>query len=851
MKNNLKKLLVLLLAANMFAGTTIPAFAEETEEPVVETEIVDNGDGTNTEITTTMTQETDEEGNMTVTVTIEETIDDTTGNVTEDGVTVNYDQTTVTTTTTDPEGKEIGSSTVIDGSETKKWTEEDKGDGEQEEVEVELIPGETTTGTVTTTETTGDTKDSEGEKDYDYTETTTTDRTVTVETSEVEVTVNDSNTGLVGDQEIKMEGLTPVYDENDDIKYRSDGRIDDNSGKDGLFDRNYLSASDTDPSKWTNIPPEGEYKYVGTGEHSKYWIAKVTVTYEKDPVTGETLFDENGNPIIKDITKKDGTNITINGEDATEFGDAELMNTYNGSRATNFMLLDKDGNRVFGYCCDIVTGTVTGKWYSVSNLEDSDYYASEESEEHIRSIAMNGYWGTSDIPKEDGTYETGSLEGIKAKLKDAVENGDIPAEHETYLYSVCSCSPKCTSKMPCQTGGKLQYDENGDPIRVKYNMLDLIDGMTEGEALCATQAAIWSYSNGHQDALSGKDGQVVVDAGGFFNFQGDDTENEPLNNEGNARVEFLYNWLIGLETEEESTVVINEKNFVEDVTLTVKDKVEDHENNLDENEDNDVYHSELNFKLAFIPGENDDLLVQITYTDLDGNEVNVVRRLAGENAEGQSYEDIRPEEDGSYVLKGLKLSENQNFNFDLRLEGTQYLEQGVYVYAPVGGRDVSQTFVGIAEGERNVDVSMGMTIKFDVDEDNHVVAERHWHEEIDPEIDPDDPTPDPEPEDPKPEPKKPEPKPEDPKPEPKKPEPKGKKYSFKVTIETEPEEIVEIEDEDIPLVDIPDEAIPLTDIPDEPIPQTGDSMFWYITGTLAALALSVLSLGKKGKKENA
>ena len=31
----------------------------------------------------------------------------------------------------------------------------------------------------------------------------------------------------------------------------------------------------------------------------------------------------------------------------------------------------------------------------------------------------------------------------------------------------------------------------------------------------------------------------------------------------------------------------------------------------------------------------------------------------------QSYEDIKPEADGSYVLKGLKLSENKDFAFDL------------------------------------------------------------------------------------------------------------------------------------------------------------------------------------------
>ena len=53
---------------------------------------------------------------------------------------------------------------------------------------------------------------------------------------------------------------------------------------------------------------------------------------------------------------------------------------------------------------------------------------------------------------------------------------------------------------------------------------------------------------------------------------------------------------------------------------------------------------------------------------------------------------------------------------------------------------VSKSFVsvavGIAQGERNVDVSVGVTVKFDVDENNHVVAERTWHDEADPEVAP-------------------------------------------------------------------------------------------------------------------
>ena len=486
-------------------------------------------------------------------------------------------------------------------------------------------------------------------------------------------------------------------------------------GKDDVFDRNYLSIDSKykDPSKWTDMPDEAEFRYVGTGEHSKYYNARVTVVFKKDEA-GNPVFDEAGNPVIEKITKADGTIVTIDGVPATELPDGvslkPIFDDYNGGRPTTFMLMDKSGNKVYAYCCDMDTGANKGTYYKVTNLEDCNYYASEESEEHIRTIAMNGYWGTTDIPNEDGSYAMGSLEGIKAKLRAAINDGTM--ENEVINMTV--------------------VDSEGNETVVTKTMMELLDELTEGEALLATQSAIWSYSNGSLAVQNGKDGVVVVDPDGYkwnHDPKVNSKDGEALDDFGSARVDFLYKWLINLEDDQSSTIIINDKNFVDDMSLTVGDKVADHANNQDDNKDNDVYNTALNFKLAFIPGANDDLLVQISYIDIDGNPVNVIRRLAGENGEGQSYESIAPEADGTYVLKGLQLSENEDWGFDIRLEGVQYLEHGVYVYEAVGGRKESQTFVGVAEGTRNVDVSVGVTIKFDVDENNHVVAERKWHDE--------------------------------------------------------------------------------------------------------------------------
>jgi len=838
---NLKKVLVLLLVASMCAGTmNLPVFADSTNS-----EVVDNGNGTQTEITTTVTEETDENGKTTITVIIDKDTKDTDE---EDGVKVEGDETITTTTVIDADGT-TSEKTVTEGYEKKEWTEEDNGNApDQPKVTVELVPGETSTGTsepvVEIIE--GNKNTPEGQ-----TTTTVTDRTVKVTTSKIDMDVNEIESGLVGEQETPMKGVAPVYDVINGVK----------EDKGGMFDYQFnsgLTSKYSDPKKW-DMPDGADLRYVGTGEHSKYYVAVAYVEYEKDE-NGNALVDENGNYIIKELRRYDDKTspaLTINGEETkeliTEISLKPVYDNYGGSRPFMFALMDKNGNAYYGYCCDLDTPASDGYYYTIGNLEDSNYYGSKEAEAHIRSIAMNGYWGTTGIPDENGEYAFGSLELLKQKLIAAIDSGEYPNTELT--------APVLDRNNKYQP----VVDENGEIVYTTKTMKEMIEGLTSGEALLATQAAIWTYANGSYDVLNGKDASIVLDPDGYkWNHDamgnsksaGGYKNGEAMDDFASAAVDFLYTWLINLKTDENSTTVINEKRFVEEASLIVGDKVEGHEDNLDNNENNDVYNADLNFKLAFVPGENDDLLVQITYTDLDGNPVEVVKRLAGENGEDQSYETILPEEDGSYILSGLKLSENKDFDFDLRLEGTQYLEKGVYIYKAYGGRENSQNFVGVAEGEKNVDVSASMTISFEVDEDNHIVAEREWYFESDPIVTPPEEPEETEPEETEPE----ETKPEETKPEETKPEetePEETEPEETEPAETEPEETEpaeteapEIEPEDDTIL-IEDDDIPLTDIPDEPVPQTGDSAMWYLCSVFAAIGLFVLHLSDKKKKFNA
>ena len=172
-------------------------------------------------------------------------------------------------------------------------------------------------------------------------------------------------------------------------------------------------------------------------------------------------------------------------------------------------------------------------------------------------------------------------------------------------------------------------------------------------------------------------------------------------------------------------------------------------------------------------------------------------RVAGEAQEGELI--LTADAEGNYTFTDIVLTEgNQSFN--LTLEGIQNLEEGVYLYSSeVRNGNSSQTMVGMAKGEREVNVSM--TLSFDLNvEDEVIVKERIWRDDS--------------------------------------------------TIENEPEE----EEELPPPVDyrvvINDEG--LEEIPEEPVPlasapKTGDtSGLWAVM--IATAALSLLAINVSGKK---
>jgi len=584
--------------------------------------------------------------------------------------------TTETVTTTEEEkveGENVTSETTTVTTVEKTTTETTTEEGETETTESVKV---TVNVTETTNEVVGDVQEGEDDTEYDYTEIETTiEREVTTEAGDVEVTVNEGDV-------TNLEALAPEEFEGKDY-----------DNKEGLLTGWSPDSlqSYADAVAKPEDAPGYDYQWTGYAEATNAVRAvSVDVVYKKDPVTGEALKDENGDYIIESMSYsgkyKDGMDATPS---------IFALKKYN-----------EDGTEslYYAYCIDNDTGAQPGSWYKVTNLEDSDYYPDEESADKLRAIVNNGYWG-----QESGK---GSSAQMMEKLL-AYYGEDATIEVD---------------------------DKNGNMI--SFNVREVLAGMNDADALAVTQTAIWSYANGTLAVQDGKDGSIIETIYSVVKPKANlaNTDRD-YDYERDARLKAMYMWLLGLEGEsaasEDVTTIINENNFVEDMSITIKDKVEDHTDNYDENDDNDVYNTELNFTLAFVPDTtSDDLLVYLMDENgekiKDANGDYIVRRLAGTNSEGREAETILPDTNGVYTLSGLQLSENSDFKFDLRLDGTQYLKQGVYVYTAHGGSSASQTMVGIAEGTHTVNVAASMTISFNVDESKNVVATRYWREESDP-----------------------------------------------------------------------------------------------------------------------
>ena len=692
MAKNMRKLFAIFMVVCMLVSA-LPMQALAAEDgTTTETETVTEA-GLTTNVTTTTTQATDSEsGKLTVTVEIQKDTTDENGNVVG-----SCDSTeTVTTTTETAQDGTVTETVITEGSKTEERTEEILPGDELPDVTVGLIPGENTGSATTEPETTGQIVDGNGQ-----TTTTTTQREVTANTSEITQVEGDGHGETVstapgvapeeytGKQEIFDEAYAGSENPNKDLFQYGGlyGGWDMASGwleyiveevdEDG--NKKYVLNLDNRPLDSDLI--EGkvpEFLLIEHGERgagSKVYVQKVEYELDAD---GNVVRDENGNPVYN-------------------------LGKATGQTANQGILWGNDGNPYYVYslCSDDQANVgylMSG--YEAEELSKSEEYKDDpEAQEHIRGIATHGYWGASNEADENGNYKTGSLAKIKAEMTAAVENG-------------------------------LVLELNGSTD--KEAILAAIANLTEGDALVATQAALWSFSKGTAEDIDGETSKIVT---GKFS------------NDTNGYTKLVYQYLMGItEKGEDQELVSIEK---DSLNLTLGEKVGEKENS-------GVYTAALNFNLTIVPGENDELKVVLNYLDAEGVPQTVIRALGTETSDNS----IAPNADGSYTLSGLKLSENQDIEFDLRLEGTQFLEDAVFVYSathknnipgyendigPVGAQFSS--LVGVGNMGAKVDTGLSFSVNFTVDEAKHVVVNTQWKSEdvtvIPPEAAPETPEEDP------------------------------------------------------------------------------------------------------------
>lgn len=528
-----------------------------------------------------------------------------------------------------------------------------------------------------------------------------------------------------------------------------------------------------------------------------------------------------------------------------------------------FMLMDNEtGEMATVYCADQTTTAVDGIYYYIENLEDASYYTDEQAA-MIRTIAQNGYWGTLYEKDEKGNivYQKdadGNIvyqkdengQDLLVEKKDAdgnvvyevetdADGNPLTNEDGTPVYKVDETTGEPIPVMekvpvPVPAKGSLESmkemllnakDADGNPL---FTEDEINSSLTDGVALTATQMAIWSYSNkmdgvdfinaffaGTKDA---EDMQYKNWASELLKNIPKGTDKDPLSGkEDEVKLMFkLYTYLINMdptvygENEEVGEIpkttentIINSENFLKDMTLTVLEKAEDHDNNKDDDDTNDAYRTNLSFALVVTPStENgDDLVVRVVGAD---GELLASGRLAGANEEGEDFETIIPDEKGNYTFTDIVMIEGDQ-EFKITMEGIQNLKEGVYLYtSQIETEDgeveeaTSQTMVGMASGRRGVKVTKSVKFKFEVDDEKVVVREYESDDD-------DEKTP--------------------PKNPPKNP----------------PEEI--IKEEDVPLGELPEfEEIEILDgdVILADVPKTGSSfMTWALLGGLSSVALAL------------
>jgi len=292
--------------------------------------------------------------------------------------------------------------------------------------------------------------------------------------------------------------------------------------------------------------------FVGEGGNHGNIKNMIPVTPDKDLFKSDDSQDlaTGGEDVVSDAVS-DNSGFKYVGEGIDSSLNVNYSNTY--TLVNQFRLLSPNNKEFYALCVDLDTYIVAGHLYKIEDIHEAAYLEKGTADK-IRSIALNGYWGT-----ESGI---GSLED----LKDLVED---------YLDKKTDMSQK--------------------------DIDDIIDTLTHGQALSGTQAALWTYGDSGENPvntrnlISGSDETDERNAKAVYDALVNTANDPNAQLEDSEGVEFLD---------------------AEDITggaITINSKVIDPEN---PQTDTNLYNADLSFTLGIEPAKLfGDLIVTVTVGD--------------------------------------------------------------------------------------------------------------------------------------------------------------------------------------------------------------------------------------------
>lgn len=219
---------------------------------------------------------------------------------------------------------------------------------------------------------------------------------------------------------------------------------------------------------------------------------------------------------------------------------------------------------------------------------------------------------------------------------------------------------------------------------------EFVDELTRADAIAAIQMAVWTYANagdGAQDALGYFASIDVPSNSGLYFYPLHDYTNElwdwfpgkrqrTFDPNAEYRVNTLAYYLCNLPGVEAT----DDQIVISDIEVTRAELLSGGEG---------TYSVGMYILLNNGGKEDDDLKVIITsyHTDEDGS-VSITQQTA-QRINGRTRLEMFINAYSGDTIK-------------VEVEGTQTLSRGVYFYEPEGGRDASQSLVGVAEGKTNI-----------------------------------------------------------------------------------------------------------------------------------------------------